>query len=76
MKTVTIETQAKPASSLKELVDPFTLKRRIGMVYYQSLGDGLIPRTLTEESDKNFLLKLISEGRLYIPVQTIIAETK
>lgn len=76
MKTITIETEAKPASGIRDLIDPMTLKRRVGMVYYQDLGDGLIARTLTEETNKDFILKLISEKRLYIPIKTIIAETK
>lgn len=75
--TVEIKTTAKKVTSLKELVDPFTLKRRIGLVYYQALSDGgLIARTLTELSDKNMLKNLILQGKLYIPTQIIIAETK
>lgn len=75
--TVEIKTTAKKVTSLKELVDPFTLKRRIGLVYYQELSDGgLVARTLTEQSSKDMLKQLILNQKLYIPTQIIIAETK
>lgn len=77
MEKVTIATEAKLAGSIKELMDPMTMKRRIGMVYYQHLDNGgLVARTLTEQTDGQFVRNLISMKKIYIPIQIIIAETK
>lgn len=74
---VTIETKAKLAVSIKELIDPMTMRRRVGMVYYHQLENGgLIARTLTEQTDDKFVRQLVKQKRLYVPIETIIAETK
>ncbi|EMS34586.1 hypothetical protein C943_03273 [Mariniradius saccharolyticus AK6] len=72
-----IETEVKKAQSMRELMDPITMRRRLGLVYYQQLeGGGIIPRTVSADTDAEHVKTLISQGRLYIPIQTIIAETK
>jgi len=75
MDTIKIETEAKLASSIREMVDPMTGKRRIGLLYYQRLSDGgLIARSLSEATTKEFLITGIAERKIFLPVQTIIAE--
>lgn len=75
MNTITIQTEAKLASSIREMVDPITGKRRIGMVYYQKLSDGgLIVRSLSDETDKEFLLNGIKNQIIYLPLKIITAE--
>jgi hypothetical protein len=75
MNTITIQTEAKLASSIREMVDPITGKRRIGMVYYQKLSDGgLIARSLSDETDKEFLLNGIKNQIIYLPLTIITTE--
>ncbi|WP_288370365.1 hypothetical protein [uncultured Algoriphagus sp.] len=76
MDTIKLETEVKVATSIREMVDPMTGKRRIGLVYYQRLSDGgLIARSLSEATDKNILKRGITERKIYLPVKIITAET-
>lgn len=76
MATLKIETEVKVATSIREMVDPMTGKRRKGLVYYQRLSDGgLVARSLSEDTEKEFLLRSIKEQKILLPVQIIIAET-
>jgi hypothetical protein len=76
MANLKIETEAKVVTSIREMVDPMTGKRRKGMVYYQKLSDGgLVARSLSEDTEKEFLLRSIKEQKILLPVQIIIAET-
>lgn len=76
MAILKIETEVKVATSIREMVDPMTGKRRKGLVYYQRLSDGgLVARSLSEDTEKEFLLRSIREQKILLPVQIIIAET-
>lgn len=76
MAIIKIETEVKVATSIREMVDPMTGKRRKGLVYYQRLSDGgLVARSLSEDTEKEFLLQSIKEQKILLPVQIIIAET-
>lgn len=76
MDTIKIETEAKVVTTIREMVDPMTGKRRKGLVYFQKLSDGgLVARTLSEDTEKEFLLRSIKEQKILLPVQNIIAET-
>lgn len=75
METITITTQAKAISSIREMVDPMTGKRRIGLLYYHRLPDGgIVSHTLSEATSKEFLVENIREQRIYLPVHPITAE--
>lgn len=75
METLTLNTEVKLASSIREMVDPMTGKRRIGLVYYQKLSDGgLVARALSEATEKEFLLRGIQEQIIYLPTKIITAE--
>lgn len=76
MATLKIETEVKVATSISEMVNPMTGKRWKGLVYYQRLSDGgLVARALSEDTEKEFLLRSIMERKILLPVQIIIAET-
>lgn len=76
MKTLIIETEAKVVTSIREMVDPMTGTRRNGLVYFQKLSDGgLVARTLSEETVKEYLLRSIEEQKILLPIKNIIAET-
>ncbi|GHB44618.1 hypothetical protein [Mongoliitalea lutea] len=77
MENLTIQTKAQLATSIKELMDPMTGKRRLGMVYFQRLEDGgLIARSVSLETDPDSVKQMIRNQKIYIPTKTIIAETK
>lgn len=53
-----------------------TGKRRIGLIYYQQLEDGnFIARCLTEQTDKDFLQKAITNKKIYVPILKTTVET-
>jgi hypothetical protein len=75
MEKIKIEVEAQLAKSIREFVDPMTTKRRIGLVYYQKLSDGgLIARSLSHETDKDHLIQMMRQQKIYIPTNKIIAE--
>jgi hypothetical protein len=75
MKTITIQTEAKLATDLREFIDPLKMRKRIGMVYFQALSDGgLITRTISDETDKESLRTMIRDQKIFIPIKTITAE--
>jgi hypothetical protein len=76
MENLTIQTKVQLAKSIKELMDPMTGKRRLGMVYFQRLEDGgLIARSVSLETDADSVKQMIRNQKIYIPISTIIAET-
>jgi hypothetical protein len=76
MTEITIQTKVKPATGLREMVDSMTGKRRIGLIYYQQLEDGnFIARCLTEQTDKDFLQKAITNKKIYVPILKTTVET-
>lgn len=77
MKNVTLKIECKPASSIRELMDSFTLKRKLGMLYFTTMTDGsIVARVVTEQTNPDHLRSQIEAGKLFIPNQTIKAETQ
>ena len=76
MNTIQITTEAKLAGGLRDLVDPLTGKRRIGMVYFQKMeGNKFLPRVLLDSTDKDFLKEAINNQKIYVPLIKTTAET-
>lgn len=48
--------------------------RRIGLVYFQQLGDGFIPRVITEATNGQWIKQAVKEGKIYVPKETVKAE--
>jgi hypothetical protein len=75
MDSITITTEAKMATNIREFIDPMAMRKRIGMVYFQRLSDGgYIHRTVSEQTDRDQLSAMIKEQKIYIPIQPITSE--
>lgn len=67
----------KPVTSLVEMVDKHSKKRKIGLVYFQILegSSGIITRVVSDQTDKDWLQQMILKGKIFIQENTNIAET-
>lgn len=75
MEKITLQVEVKLATDLREFIDPMIMLKRIGMLYFQKLSNGnLIPRVVTEETDRKTLMELIYHKRAYIPTEKITAQ--
>tara|TARA_R110002020_G_scaffold475112_1_gene708596 strand:+ start:477 stop:710 length:234 start_codon:yes stop_codon:yes gene_type:complete len=75
MENITLKVEVKLATSLREFIDPMVMLKREGMLYFQKLSDGnLVPRVVTEKTERETLINLIYQKRAYIPLEKITAE--
>jgi hypothetical protein len=75
MDNITVKIETKPATDLREFMDPMIVARRIGMPYFQKMADGnLMLRVISESTDTKVLLDLINQRRAYIPIHPITSE--
>lgn len=71
-----IKINVKKCESIKEFISTATKSRRIGQVYYQLLEDkkGLVPRVISEATDKDWLDQEIWRGNIFLPELPIKSE--
>lgn len=48
--------------------------RCIGMLYFQKLGDGYIPRVISEATNGQWIRQKVKEGKIYVPIEKVKAE--
>lgn len=72
----TINLALRQVQDLKELqeVKAGEWVRRIGLVYFQRLGDGYIPRVITEATNGQWIKQAVKEGKIYVPKEDVKAE--
>lgn len=68
--------QLRQVQDLKELqqVKAGEWVRRIGLVYFQRLGEGYIPRVITEATNGQWIKQAVKEGKIYVPKEDVKAE--
>lgn len=58
----------KPVKSIREMVDRQTKKRKLGLLYFQTIGTtGIVPRVISEQTDPKWLEQEILNYRIFIP---------
>jgi len=77
MQTLEIKLSIRPVSSIRELqkIDKGEWVRNLGLIYFHKLEDGgIVPHVVSPMTNGNWLIKMVRQGRIYLPKPTLNAE--
>lgn len=77
METVDITLSIRQVASVRELQKPEKgeMVRNVGLLYFHVLEDGgIVPRVVSPQTNGDWLIKMIRQGRIYLPKEKIVGE--